>query len=161
MLRLKFIAILSLGLFVFGCMTGPRLGFPVQSLSTPVPVTLFSAVNRKGVFIKDMDIFSRESWRLQYDKKYLDMISKVNVNQLRDQIDDLFVNKALEIKDLFTIEKKAVFHSGIDYSKNSEDSPDYSGFDFSRVANDIPTKYVLALTVNEWGYTATKKTEYT
>ena len=159
--RLKFMAVFVSGLLVFGCMTGPRLGFPVKSYNLPVPVTLFSSIYAKGLLVKDMDIFSKESWRLSWDKKYLDMLSKVNVYRLNDEMDTIFLRKALEIKDLFIIEKKQVFHAGIEYSKNPDDPENYSGYDFSRFVDDIPTKYILALTVNEWGYTATRAPQNT
>jgi hypothetical protein len=53
-------------------------------------------------------------------------------------------------------EKKEVFSGGLDYSKNIDDPADFSGYDFSKYVNDIPTKYILALTVDEWGYVVTK-----
>ncbi|MBN2354140.1 MAG: hypothetical protein JXD23_16345 [Spirochaetales bacterium] len=157
----KYLVIFVSVLLIFACTTGPRLGFPVKSFTTPVPVTLFSSINVKGQLTKDMDIFGRESWRMFYDKKYLEMLSKVNVPALGAQMDELFLIKSKEIEDLFTIKENQVFHGVMEYSKNQDDPENYSGYDFSRLIDNIPTKYILALTVNEWGYLATKDPRYT
>jgi hypothetical protein len=157
MKRLRFSLLSVLVLFTSACMTAPRLGFPVKSLDSPVPVTLFTAISPKGLLVKKMDLFGRETWRLLYDQRYLTILSQINLGgRFNKNMDDLFIKKTLETRDLFKLEKKEVFNGGLEYSKTPDDPVNYSGFDFSRYVNDIPTKYILALSIDEWGYIATQ-----
>ncbi len=146
-------------LFLTGCLS-PRLGYPVKTVEVPTPVTLFSTIAAKPEIYKmNMDFLSREAWGILYDKKFQEILDKVSVQKLQYQVNEIFQDRAEKASDLFALSSREVLNTDIQFSKTKEDPPEYSGFDFSASRDSIPTKYILALTIDDWGYSPSRKIE--
>ena len=148
---------LAAAFLLAGCAS--RIGYPVRAVGSPTPVTLFSAIPEKGTITKNLDYFSKEAWSLLYQKKFEDNLSQIATDKLLRKLDIEFSNRAAKATDLFTLSATEVLNTSITYSKTKDDPPNYSGFDFSQYKATIPTPYILAFTIDEWGIIASKKNE--
>jgi hypothetical protein len=144
-------------LLLAGCLS--RIGYPVKSVGIPTPVTLFSSVAETGTITKNLDYFSKEAWSLLYQKKFENILSQISTDKLQRKLDISFSQRAAMAKDLFALSSTEVLNTSITYSKTKDDPPSYSGFDFSQYKATIPTPYILALRIDEWGIIAAKKDE--
>ena len=152
---LRIIQSLFLAFIIFtGCTTGPRLGFPLHTVGIPVAVTLFSTITRQGKIDKKLDWGSAEIWGMMYKEKFEGMLGRVSldIDALQGILNDLFLKKATEAKDLFVLNPAQVFNWDIQYSASMDDGSNNSGFDFSLHKDLCASKYILALTIDEWGY---------
>jgi len=145
-------------LLLAGCLT-PRLGYPAKTVGIPTPVTLFSSIPEKGTITKNLDYFAKEAWSLLYEKKFENNLSQISTDRLRRSLNIRFAANASKATDLFILSSTEVLNTSITYSKTKNDPPSYSGFDFSQYKATIPTQYLLALTIDEWGIIAAKKNE--
>ena len=136
---------------VAACVT-PHLGFPVQNLETPVEVTLFSSMVKKGTVNVQLGALASEPWKWIYEAKYVDMLSKVPIDFYQIKINQFFLDEARKSNDYFILNPNEVLKIPVVYSKKPDDPKDFSGYDFSQFKTDIKSRYVLALTVDDWGY---------
>jgi hypothetical protein len=139
-------------LLLAGCAS--RLGYPSRAVGIPTPVTLFSKIAPKASLNNTMLFGARDLWNLLYQKKFEEVLSQLAVDRLNRQLNVSFSNDAGKAHDLFTPSSSEVLDIGVDYAKSKADPPAYSGFDFSAVKDTIPTQYILALTIDEWGLLA-------
>lgn len=154
----KVISLLFIAALLFtGCAS--RIGYPAKTVGIPTPVTLFSSIPEKGTITKNLDYFSREAWSLLYQKKFENNLSQISTDRLLRSLNIRFAGNASKATDLFTLSSTEVLNTSITYSKTKNDPPSYSGFDFSQYKATIPTQYILALTIDEWGIIAAKKNE--
>jgi hypothetical protein len=145
---LLFLAVLLLA----GCAS--RLGYPARTVGVPTPVTLFSAVAPNGTLNNSMSYFARDVWDTLYKKKFEDVVAKIPAERLQRQLNLSFAKDVGKSSNLFTPSSSEITDIGVPYSKTKTDPPAYSGFDFSQYKESIPTQYILALTIDEWGLTA-------
>jgi hypothetical protein len=154
----KIIGLLFIAALLFtGCAS--RIGYPAKAVGIPTPVTLFSSMPEKGTITKNLDYFSKEAWTLIYQKKFENNLSQISTDRLLRSLNVRFGNNAAKATDLFALSSTEVLNTSITYSKTKSDPPSYSGFDFSQYKATIPTPYILALTIDEWGIIASKKNE--
>jgi hypothetical protein len=135
-----------------GCAS--KLGYPARTVGIPTPVTLYSHVASKPSLTIDMPFGARDIWSAMYKKKFEDVLANIPIDHLKRQLDIPFSANTVKAKDLFAPSSSEVLDIGADYSKAKTDPPAYSGFDFSQVKESIPTQYVLALTIDDWGLIA-------
>ncbi|MGA2642818.1 MAG: hypothetical protein ABSG21_18155, partial [Spirochaetia bacterium] len=143
------------GLLLTGCAS--KLGYPARSVGIPTPVTLFSRIAPNASLNMTMPIGARDLWSMLYKKKFEEILAKISRENLKRQLDIGFSKDAGKAKDLFSLGSSEVLDIGVDYAKTKADPPAYSGFDFSGLKDTIPTQYVLALTIDEWGLIAAQR----
>lgn len=149
-LRIVFAFILSIGLF--SCMT-PRLGFPSETLETPVHVSLYCAMPEKGVLdVSQLDYQGQMFWDLLSKDKWEKMINDISGIPLKARLADRFMRAVNASEGLFIIDSIHLMHKGIQYNKSENDPKEYSGFDFSPVKDTVDGKYILAISIDDWGY---------
>jgi hypothetical protein len=76
------------------------------------------------------------------------------VDKLQRRLNIAFARDAGKAKDLFTPSSSEILDTSIPYAKAKSDPPEYSGFDFGQYKDTIPTQYILALSIDEWGLIA-------
>jgi hypothetical protein len=139
-------------LLLAGCAS--RLGYPAKTIGIPTPVTLFSKVAIKPSLSVNMAYGAMDLWKALYQKKFEDVMGAIPSVMLHRTLDVRFSNNVAKAKDLFTPSSSEVLDIDVDYAKAKNDKSAYSGYDFSAVKDSIPTKYILALTIDEWGLLA-------
>ena len=142
-------------LLLAGCAT--RLGYPARTVGIPTPVTLFSKIAPKASLTMNMPYGARDIWSALYGKKYQEVLDKISPEGLDRQLDVAFTNRVRKATNLFTPSSSEVQNIGVEYGKTKSDPPAYSGFDFSQYKETIPTQYILALTIDEWGLIAAQR----
>jgi hypothetical protein len=142
------------GFLLAGCAS--KLGYPARTVGIPTPVTLFSKVATKPALTVNMDYMARDIWSALYQKKFEDVLSKVSLDRLQRRLNITFAKNVAKATDIFTPNSSEVLDIGVEYGKTKSDPPAYSGFDFSQYKESIPTQYILALTIDEWGLIAAK-----
>jgi hypothetical protein len=153
MRKIKVTCLLMLAvLLLAGCAS--RLGYPARTVGIPTPVTLFSATAPKGTLNITLNFFARDMWSYLYKKQFEDELAKISVESLQRQLNIAFAKDVGQAAHLFTPSSSEIMDIGVPYSKTKDDPPSYSGFDFSQYKESIPTQYILALTIDEWGLTA-------
>ncbi len=135
-----------------GCAS--KLGYPAKTVGIPTPVTLFAQVAQKGIITNTMNFGAKDLWNLLYQKKFEEVLSTVAVDKLQRRLNIAFARDAGKSKDLFTPSSSEILDTSIPYAKAKSDPPEYSGFDFSQYKDTIPTQYILALSIDEWGLIA-------
>jgi hypothetical protein len=145
-------------LSIFSCLS-PRLGFPVKEIETPVEVSLFSTIAKRGTVNISMDKISGELWKVLYQGKFQEMLDKISTDFYQIKINEAFLDEARITNELFILNPDDVLNLKIEYGKKPDDLKDYSGFDFSVDKSSLHASYVLALTVDEWGYLVNTKKE--
>jgi hypothetical protein len=146
-------AVLLLG----GCAS--RIGYPAKTVGIPTPVTLFTKAAPNGSLVNTMSFMARDIWNELYKKHYEEILTRVSGIELRRQLDIGFSNNVAKATELFAPSSTEVFDIPVDYDKARDDKTAYSGFDFSSVKDTIPTQYVLALTLDEWGLIAAQRND--
>jgi hypothetical protein len=140
------------GFLLAGCAS--RLGYPGRTVGIPTQVTLFSKLAPKPSLTITMNFMARDIWSALYQKKFEDVLSKVSLDRLQRRLNVTFAKNVGKATDLFTPSSSEVLDIGVDYGKTKSDPPAYSGYDFSQYKESIPTQYILALTIDEWGLLA-------
>ncbi len=82
------------------------------------------------------------------------MLVAIPVPSLKRQLSELFMKDVNASEDLFLIDSIHILNADVPYLKTKDDPKDYSGYDFSKYKDAIPGKYILAMTIEEWGYVA-------
>jgi hypothetical protein len=108
----------------------------------------------KGTLNITMNYFARDMWSYLYKKEFEDVLAKVSAERLQRQLNLAFAKDVGKAAELFTSSSSEIMDIGVPYAKAKTDPPAYSGFDFSQYKESIPTQYILALTIDEWGLTA-------
>ena len=145
-------SVLAAVFLIAGCAS--RLGYPSRTVGIPTAVTLFSKIASSASLNITMPLGARDMWSMLYKKKFEDVLSAISREKLKRQLDIAFSRDAGKAKDLFAASSTEVFDISVDYSKVKADPPAYGGFDFSGLKDTIPTRYVLALTIDDWGLIA-------
>ncbi len=145
MRHIVFISILFIALFS-GCMS-PRLGYPVETVEIPTPVTLHVTIIEKGTIVTEIGFLADSMFRWQFAKFYEDEFAKVDTNNLLKIINRRFIEKARSLPELFILEK----------GLNQENSSNTGVSLFGEVTSegDFSSRYTLIFSVDEWGYFAT------
>jgi len=153
-MRIGKIGLLLLGsvMALAGCAS--RLGYPAKTVGIPTPVTLFSHVAANTTLTINMPYMARDIWSSLYEKRFNDVLGGISRERLQRQLNIAFSRNVSKSTDLFAPSSTEVFDLGAESSVAKGDPPAYSGFDFSRIKDTIPTQYVLALTIDEWGHIA-------
>ena len=144
--------VLISGLSLAGCAS--RLGYPTKTVGIPTPVTLFARVAPKGIITNTMNYGAKDLWNYLYQKKFEEVLSNVTVDKLQRRLNIAFARDAAKATALFRPSSSEILDTSIPYAKTKSDPPEYSGFDFSQYKDTIPTQYVLALSMDEWGLLA-------
>ena len=144
--------VLISGLLLGGCAS--KLGYPAKTVGIPTPVTLFAQVAPKGTLTNTMNFGARDLWNLLYQKKFEEVLSNVTVEKLQRRLNVSFIRDADKSKDLFNTGSSEIMDMSVPYAKTKSDPREYSGFDFSQYKDTIPTQYILALSIDEWGLIA-------
>jgi hypothetical protein len=153
MRKVKIVCLVLIGgLLLAGCAS--KLGYPAKTVGIPTPVTLFAQVSEKGTLTNTMNWAARDIWSALYQKKFEEVLSKVALDKLQRRLNVTFARDAAKSKDLFNISSSEMLDARVPYAKAKSDPPEYSGFDFSQYRYTIPTQYVLALSIDEWGLIA-------
>jgi hypothetical protein len=134
-----------------GCAT-PRLGYPVKSVEIPTSVTLFSTIAKDGVLNNNMSLMSKDLFNALYLKKYEEMLREMPLGRFQGQLNDLFLGNVLKASDLFSLSPAVVNNWDIDGNKPENDKKALYSHSFHRYKDQIQTDYILALTIDEWGY---------
>jgi hypothetical protein len=140
-----------------GCAS--RIGYPAKAVGIPTPVTLFVRVDQKATIIKDLDYLGRGAWSFLYEKRTQEVLDKISREALAGQLKTSFVSDVEKAKELFAPSSSEVRDIEVEYSKSKSDPAAYSGFDFSSVKDSVPTRYILALTIDEWGHIVATKVD--
>jgi hypothetical protein len=148
---IKYISFLFILLLAAGCTTS-RLGYPVESVEMPAGVTLFSTITGTGVLDNQMPLISRDLFNALYKRKYEEMIDQVPVSRLQSRLNDLFLEKTMKATSLFSPSPVHVYNWNIKGDIPVDDKKALSSYNFSVHKDQIPSPYVLALTIDEWGY---------
>lgn len=138
-----------------GCAT--RLGYPARTVGIPTPVTLFAKIAPKATITKNLNYLARDIWSALYEKRFQDVLSKISLERLQRRLNVDFSRDAGKATDLFAPSSSEILDIGVDYGKTRSDPLAYSGFDFSQYKETIPTRYILALTIDEWGTIAAQR----
>ncbi|MBN2532400.1 MAG: hypothetical protein JXB88_05885 [Spirochaetales bacterium] len=154
----KYVGFLLLITLFSGCATS-RLGYPVESVEIPTTVTLFSTIAKNSTLNNNLDIASRELFKLLYKKKYEKMMAQVSLGSLQNRLNNLFLEYAQKTTKLFTLDSEYVYNWDIEGSKIKDDKKALYSYNFSMYKDQIPSKYILALTIDEWGYAVEKSYE--
>lgn len=139
-----------------GCAS--KLGYPSRAVGIPTPVTLFSKVPKPSIK-NTMGFLGRDIWDTLYKKKFEDVLAKITGERERAQLNASFLMDVDKAKDLFAPAVMAIQEVGVEYSKAQDDKSSFSGYDFSQYKDTISTPYILALTLDEWGYYAAARNE--
>ena len=140
-----------------GCAS--RIGYPAKAVGIPTPVTLFARVEQNAAITKDLDYMSREAWSYLYEKRTQETLAKISREALASQLKTSFSRNVEKATELFAPSSSDVRDIEVEYSKSKTDPASYSGFDFSSVKDTISTRYILALTIDEWGHIVAKSNE--
>ena len=135
-----------------GCAS--RLGYPAKTVGIPTPVTLFSHIAANTTLKVTMPYLARDMWSALYEKRFNDVLGGVSRERLLRQLNLAFSRDVGKSTDLFTPSSAEVTDLGAELWIAKSDPPGYSGFNFSAIKDTIPTQYVLALTIDEWGHIA-------
>jgi hypothetical protein len=154
----KYLSLFILIVLFSGCAT-PRLGYPVKTVEIPTRVTLFSTIAKDGILNNNMSIMSRDLFNGIYRKKYEEMLREMPLGTFQSQLDDLFLTYALKASDLFSISPVHVYNWDIDGHKPKDDKKALYNHSFHMYKDQIESEYVLALTIDEWGYNVEQSTE--
>ena len=138
-----------------GCAS--RLGYPGGTVGMPTPVTLFSKVPAQGTITKNMNYLARDLWSSLYEKKFQEVLNKIDPETLQRTLNINFAKRAARATALFAPSSTEVQNIGVDYGKTKSDPKTYSGFDFSQYKDTIPTQLILAFTIDEWGLIAAQR----
>ncbi|MBN1524741.1 MAG: hypothetical protein JW904_09670 [Spirochaetales bacterium] len=147
----RFLFTIIIVFLTLGCAT-PRLGFPEKTMEIPVPVTLFTDVADTGVLDNRLPMGSKDVWELLYREHMVTLLGKINSGEIQMLINPEFVDKAKKT-DLFIVDPDFVVRLNAEYTKSEQDTSAFSGYNFSDFQASIPAKYILAFTVDQWGYT--------
>ena len=101
-----------------------------------------------------MNYGAKDIWNALYQKKFEEVLGNVTQSKLQRRLNIAFTRDAARSKDLFTISSSDILDTSIPYAKAKSDPLEYSGFDFSQYRDTIPTHYILALSIDEWGLIA-------
>jgi hypothetical protein len=158
MQKMKFVSlVLCAAVLLAGCAS--KLGYPSKSVGIPTPVTLFSRVAKPSIK-NTMGYLARDIWETLYKKKFEDVLAKMSGEREHAQLNASFLMDIAKAQDLFAPGVMAVQEIGVDYTKAQDDKSAFSGYDFGQYKDTIPTPYILALTIDEWGlYAASQNTD--
>jgi hypothetical protein len=81
------------------------------------------------------------------------MLRQVPIGSLQTQLNDAFQGQAFK-SELFIPTPVYVYNWNIQGYKPEDDKKALHSYSFNRYKDQILTKYVLALTIDEWGYIA-------
>jgi len=140
-----------------GCAS--RIGYPAKTVGIPTPVTLFARIEQNATITKDLDYMSREAWSLFYEKRTQEVLAKISREALASQLKTSFSRNVEKASELFAPSSLDIRDIEVEYSKSKTDPAAYSGFDFASVRESVPTRYILALTIDEWGHIVAKQNE--
>ena len=87
----KVISVLLVSLLAAGCTTTPKLGYPVDLVTRPAKVTLFSTIVKKGIFKYQLDIISRGLWDLFNKKTYEEVLGQISPGPFQEMLNNLFI----------------------------------------------------------------------
>jgi hypothetical protein len=145
-------------LLISGCASGPGLGYPAGEVDVPTRVTLFSTIAKQGRIVRQVDIGSAEIWNSLYKERFEDLLAVMRLDELQDIMDAKFLEAVSGKAKLFELEPVEVFNWDVPYAA-SFDTKEHSGFDFSNYKDGIPAPYILALFIEDWGYTVNRDKE--
>lgn len=153
-MKFSLAAVGALILFFLSSCVSNHLNYPIVKVDVPTDISVFVAMtsdfnldNKRNIGTKEMFDFLRKDAMQK-------MLENLDVSIFRKALAEKVISEVKKSPKLFNLIQESPLDLDVQYGRSGEDAEGYSGYNFQYQADQIPTKYVLAINIQDWGYRA-------